>query len=214
MDKEELIASMISSGALKTKQVIDAFEKVKREEFCLPEYRKEAYEDRPLPIIAGQTISQPTTVAIMTGALDLKEGQKVLEIGAGSGYQAAIIAEVIGKQGKLYTIERIKELADFAKKNLMKEGYRNVKIILGDGSLGLKSEAPFDRIIVTACSPKVPNSLKEQLKIGGKMVIPVGPEHHGQDMLVLTKKSKDEFEEWNIGPFSFVPLIGKEGWKS
>lgn len=212
MDKEELIESMIDSGALKSDAVIKAFRKVRREEFCIDECKDEAYEDRSLPINARQTISQPTTVAIMTEALYLKKGQKVLEIGAGSGYQAAIIAEVIGKTGILYTIERIDELAEFAEKNLKHEGY-NVKVIVGDGSLGLENKAPFDRIIVTACSPKVPETLKSQLKVDGKIVIPVGPEYRAQDMLVLTKKSKNEFLEENLGPFSFVPLIGKEGWK-
>jgi len=213
MDKEELIHSMIRSGALKSELVIHAFETVKRENFCLPKYCDRAYLDQPLPIIANQTISQPTTVAIMTEALELKDGQNVLEIGAGSGYQASIIAEIIGNKGKIYTIERIPALVEFAKHNIERAGYMNVEIIHGDGSLGLKNKAPFDRIIVTACSPRIPKTLKEQLKIGGKLIIPVGKDQFSQDLTLITKIDKNKFSEQNLGPFVFVPLIGKEGWK-
>jgi len=212
MDKDALIASMIRSGALKTKPVIKASRKVKRERFCTSEHKDEAYEDRPLPIISGQTISQPTTVAMMTEALKLKNGQKVLEIGTGSGYQAAIISEVVGKRGNVYSVERIEELANFAKKNLKHEGYKNVEVITGDGSIGVKDRAPFDRIIVTAGSPKVPEALKSQLKVGGKIVIPVGPQYDVQEMFIITKKRRDKFEVKDLGPFTFVPLIGEEAW--
>jgi protein-L-isoaspartate(D-aspartate) O-methyltransferase len=210
--KEELIRSMVASGALKSKPVIAAFRKVRRENFVQPEYVDQAYDDRPLPIMQGQTISQPTTVAIMTEALDLRPGQKVLEVGTGSGYQAAIIAEILGPNGRLLTVELRPDLAQFAERNLELSGYKNVKVTIGDGSLGVKGEAPFDRIIVTAGSPKIPEALKEQLKVGGKMVIPVGPEFQ-QDMLLVTKKGKNEFHTENLGPFVFVPLIGKQGWK-
>jgi protein-L-isoaspartate(D-aspartate) O-methyltransferase len=210
MDKKGLIESMKRSGALKSKNVIAAFEKVKREDFCLEEYRSSAYEDRPLPIIAGQTISQPTTVAMMTEALKPKLGDKILEIGAGSGYQAAILSEIVGKKGILFTIERIKELVEFARRNLKHHG--NVVVLEGDGSGGLKEEAPFDGIIVTAGAPQIPEPLKKQLKIGGRIVIPVG-DTFSQNIVVIERISKDKFETTNIGPFVFVPLIGKHAWK-
>lgn len=211
MDKEDLIASMVNRGILKTKSITEAFREVPREEFCTPEQRKNAYLDEALPIIANQTISQPTTVAMMTEALEPKTGQKILEIGAGSGYQAAILSKIVGKNGKIFTIERIPELVEFAKENLKKTGIKNVKIIEGDGTLGLEKEAPFDRIIVTAGAPQVPEKLKEQLKFGGVMVIPVG-DRFEQEIFVIKRKSKTEFEKVSIGPFMFVPLIGKQGW--
>ncbi len=208
MNNEELVQHLINHGALKTKEIIEAFRKVDRVNFCLKEYRHLAYVDQPLPILVGQTISQPTTVAIMTESLQPHKGDKVLEIGTGSGYQAAILAEIV-KPGKVYTIERIKELVEFAKNNL--KDYENVEIIHGDGSKGLKEKAPFDCIIVTACAPEIPEILKEQLAYGGRMVIPIGESEHSQDLLLIRKKEK--FEIINLGPFAFVPLIGKYGFK-
>ena len=205
---EELVNHLISNGSLKTKEIIEAFRKVDRKNFCLKEYKELAYVDEPLPILAGQTISQPTTVAIMTEALQPQKGDKVLEIGTGSGYQAAILAEIV-KPGMVFTIERIKELVEFAKKNL--KNYENVKVIYGDGSKGLKEEAPFDCIIVTACAPKVPDVLIEQLSFGGRMVIPVGERESSQRVLLITKKEK--IETVDLGPFIFVPLIGEYGFK-
>lgn len=205
-----MVNHLIRHGALKTKRIIDAFRKVDRANFCLREYKKFAYVDQPLPILKGQTISQPTTVAIMTEAIQPRKGEKILEIGTGSGYQAAILAEIV-YPGKVFTIERIKELFEFAKKNL--KDYKNVFVIYGDGSKGLKEEAPFDCILVTACAPKIPNVLKEQLKINGRMVIPVGENLYLQDLLLL-KKTKYGFNILNLGPFAFVPLIGKFGFKN
>ena len=206
---KELIEHLIENKRLKTKSIIRAFEKVDRANFCLKEHKDLAYVDQPLPILAEQTISQPTTVAIMTEALQPQKGDKALEIGTGSGYQAAILSEII-KPGKIYTIERLSELVDFAKNNLKK--YKNVEIIKGDGSKGLKENAPYDCIIVTACTSEIPKVLKEQLNHNGRLIIPVGKTRFVQDLLLI-KKTKSGFETINLGPFAFVPLIGKFGFK-
>ena len=207
-ENEQMMDMLIEYGYLSTERVIKAFKNVDRADFAPEEYRKGCYEDTPLPIGRGQTISAPSMVAIMSEKLDAKAGQKILEIGAGSGYQAAILAEIIGSKGKLFTVERIKEVADNAKKVLGK--YKNVKLIVGDGTLGYKKEAPFDRIIVTAASPKIPEPLVEQLKEGGKMLIPIGNYLFGQELDLITKvkgKIKEEF----VTGVVFVPLIGKYG---
>lgn len=205
--KEHLIDSLIQERVLKTKEIIDAFRKVRREEFVLPEYKNKAYDDIPLPILAGQTISQPYTVAAMTEALEPRAGQKILEIGAGSGYQAAILAGIIGKKGKIITVERVKELADLAKSNLEKAGCVNIIVINSDGTQGCEKYAPYDRIIVTASAPSIPDPLVRQLKAGGKMVIPVG------DEMFLIEKAKTKIEKTLLGYYAFVPLIGKYGHK-
>lgn len=205
---KELVEKLVNSGVLRTESIIRAFRKVDRKDFCLDEYKGLAYMDNPLPILAKQTISQPTTVAIMTEAIQPSKNNKVLEIGAGSGYQAAILSEIV-KPGKVYTIERIKELADFAKRNLKK--FDNVKVIHGDGSKGLEDKAPFDIIIITAASPEVPEVLKQQLNVDGKMIVPVGKNSFNQKMKLI-KRNKDRFETIDLGEFLFVPLIGKYGF--
>jgi len=210
--RNALVEYLICEGVLVTKEIIDAFRKVPREEFVPEELKDEAYIDIPLPIGEGQTISQPTTVAIMTEALKPEKGNKILEVGAGSGYQAAILCEIVGEEGIVYTVERLKKLYEFAKKNIEKCGYKNVKLFLGDGSIGLKEFAPYDRIIVTACAPKIPEPLISQLKDGGRMVIPVG-RMYGIQKLLLIKKNGENIKEENLGPFAFVPLIGKYGFK-
>jgi len=208
--KKSLIDHLVKSGVLKGKNIIKAFKEILREKFILPEYRQHAYMDEPLPILAGQTISQPTTIAIMTEALKPKPGQKILEIGAGSGYQVAILSKIIGPKGKLYTIERIKELYAFATGNL--KNYKNVYVILGDGSKGYAPAAPYDRIIVTAAAPEVPKKLFEQLKENGIMIIPVGKTSLSQKMYKIKKiKGKKVVED--LGYFVFVPLIGEFGHK-
>ncbi len=208
MDKKELLELLKREGHLRTKAVIEAFEKVPRENFVPPDLRHHAYINEPLPIGEGQTISQPLTVADMTEALEVKKGQKVLEVGAGSGYQAALLSEIVGPKGKVITIERIHSLAEKARRNL--KDYKNVEVVEGDGTLGFPKAAPYDRIIVTATAPSVPEPLKEQLKVGGLMVIPVGGLI--QVIKVLKKKRKG-FEERLLGFYAFVPLIGKFGYK-
>ncbi len=206
--KRTLIGRLVQEKVLHSKPAITAFRKVPRERFLLPDYRPFAYADEPLPTLAGQTISQPTTTAIMTEALELKQGMKVLEIGAGSGYQAALISEIIGPKGKVFTIEILEELYEFAKRNLL--DYKNVKVILGDGSKGYKKEAPFDRIIVTAATAKeskATDKLFGQLKENGILVIPVGDFLY-QDMLVIKKANNEKLIK-SLGQFVFVPLREK-----
>ncbi|HLD02315.1 MAG TPA: protein-L-isoaspartate(D-aspartate) O-methyltransferase [Candidatus Nanoarchaeia archaeon] len=205
--KKTLVKRWLKAGLITDQALLKAFEKVQREDFMLPEYMESAYMDTALPILANQTISQPTTVMIMIQALELKETEKVLEIGSGSGYNAALMAEMV-KKGRIYTLEIISELADFAKKNL--QPYGNVEVILSDGSIGLKEKAPFDKIIITAASPRIPDTLLKQLKIDGIMVVPVGSQFH-QEMLVIRKR-KEKLDIKNLGSFMFVPMKGKEGY--
>jgi len=184
-----------------SRKVIEAFKKVPREEFVLPEWKEAAYEDSALPIKAGQTISQPSTVALMIDALELETGMSVLEIGAGSGYNAAVMSKIAKH---VYSIERIKELAEFAKKNLKKIGITNVTIINADGKKGYPEKAPYDRIIITAAAEKIPEQLLKQLKDNGVLLMPVGPEH-GQELIRARRKGKDYLYE-KLGGYVFVPL--------
>jgi protein-L-isoaspartate(D-aspartate) O-methyltransferase len=189
--------------------VLDAIEKVPRHLFVHEKERRYAYSDHPLSIDHGQTISAPHMVAIMCNHLDLQSGQKVLEVGGGCGYHAAVIAELVGLEGHVFSIERIPELAEFARQNLLSLGYDNVTMIVEDGSQGLPGQAPFDRISVACSAPEVPDVLVEQLIIGGKMVIPVGGYLQELYLVIRTngviKKPK--------GGVVFVPLIGKYGFK-
>jgi len=210
-ENEKLIEGIKCLEYLKSKNIEDALRKFKREFFVPPSMKHLAYRDFPISIGFNQTISQPSTVVAMTEALEVKEGDKVLEIGSGSGWQAAILSHLAGGKGKVYTIEIIEELAEFAKSNLKKLGIKNVEVFEKDGSEGLKEKAPFDRIIVTAACPDIPKPLIEQLKDGGMMVIPVG-NLYLQDMFVV-KKFKGKIEKKSIGSFMFVPLVGKYGFK-
>jgi protein-L-isoaspartate(D-aspartate) O-methyltransferase len=206
--KEALIDRLISLGYLKTPIVIDAFRNVKREFFLPENMEKFAYNDSPLPIGSEQTISAPHMVAIMSENADLSQGQKVLEIGAGSGYHACVTSFIT--KSPVYSVERIDELAKSAKNNIERAGCDKVKIIIGDGTLGYEIQAPYDRIIVTAAAPSIPDPLLEQLKVGGKLLIPVGS-MSSQDLLRITK-TEDGFEKENLGGCIFVPLIGSKAW--
>lgn len=181
-----------------SEEVIKAFKQVPREDFVLPEYKHMAYIDNALPILKGQTISQPTTVMTMTNELEVKKGQKILEIGTGSGYQAAILSKLVGPKGKIFTTEIIPELIELAKKNL--KNYKNIKLIHSKKELGYKKEAPYDRIIVTAGAKEVPKQLLTQLKSKGIMIIPAGQE----DVKNLLKIKNNKIE--NLGSYVFVPL--------
>lgn len=191
-----------------SKDVLKAFEETEREHFIKEELKEEAYADIPLPIGKEQTISQPTTVIFMINALELEKGDVVLEIGAGSGYNAVIMSKLCKK---VYTIERIHELAETAKKNLEKAGVENVEVIEGDGSKGLKEKSPFDKIILTAAGPRFPEPLVEQLKEGGTIIGPIGGLYEQE--MVKAKKIKGKLVEEKFGGFRFVPLIGKHGYK-
>jgi len=211
MEKNRLIHYWKSSGTIKDERILKAFKDVPRDLFLKDGFGKEAYTDHPLPIGKGQTISQPTTVMLMTEALELKKGQKVLEVGAGSGWQAAIISKIIWPKGKVITTEIIPELAEFAKENLKKAGIRNVEVLNYDGSQGYEKEAPFQRIIITAACPEIPKPLVEQLDDDGILIAPVGPKFFGQDMIKLIK-TKSGITTKSLGSFVFVPLKGKHGY--
>ncbi|MFL6262006.1 MAG: protein-L-isoaspartate(D-aspartate) O-methyltransferase [Thermoanaerobaculia bacterium] len=186
--------------------VLAALEAVPRHLFVPPADRAKAYEDRPLPIGDGQTISQPYMVALMTSLLELRPGERVLEVGTGSGYQAAILSRVAAE---VYTIEIRKPFAERARRTLDALGYRNIQIRAGDGFQGWRDAAPFDGIIVTAAPPSVPDPLLRQLKTGGRLVIPVGDRNSLQSLLVLTKRRDGGFERSNVMPVFFVPMTGE-----
>jgi len=205
--RSELVESLRLKG-ITDELFLQAMLKVEREKFIPTGVRQHAYKDIALPIGYGQTISQPYTIGIMTEALMVKKGDKALEIGTGSGYQAALLYEM---GAKVYSIERHIDIYNEVLKRFEKLSIR-VHCKCGDGSMGWDSYAPYDKIIVTAGSPGIPETLKKQLAINGRMVIPVG-NMSSQTLKVLTKTAPDEFEIEEIPQFAFVPLIGKEGWK-
>jgi len=184
-------------------RVAAALAKVHREVFVAHGSEHAAYENRPLPIGCGQTISQPYIVALMTELLDLNPNDKVLEVGTGSGYQAAVLAELTDQ---VYSIEVIPELARRAASAVATEGYHNIKLRTGNGALGWPEEAPFDAIIVTAAAPQIPPALVEQLRAGGRMMIPVGPRHGDQTLMLIIKNDAGEVTQRDILPVAFVPL--------
>ncbi len=204
MSKEETLARLVSDGYLKTDRVIEAMRTVKREEFVPLPMRPYAWEDHPLPIGHGQTISAPHMYAIMLENARIGPGDRVLEIGTGSGYGSALISFLAGKKGKVFSLEVVHALADSARKNLARAGL-DATIIEADGRQGYPPGAPYDRILVTASSENVPSALLEQLKIGGRMLIPVGS--HFQELLLL-EKSKTGVDIKPILPVVFVPLVG------
>ncbi len=204
-EKKTLVENLWSKG-IKDETLLKAIYKVPREKFISSALRKYAYDDNALPIECAQTISQPFTVAYMTQVLGIKRDDKVLEIGTGSGYQTAVLCEL---GADMYTVERIEKLYDNAKSLLSELGYKS-NFKLDDGSLGWEENAPFDKIIVTAGAPNIPQSLLEQLNIGGRLVIPVGSQE-SQRLFVITRK-ENGFDKKIYEHFKFVPLIGEEGW--
>lgn len=198
---------MIEKG-INDERILRAIKKIPREIFVPDEYIEHTYDDAALPIGCGQTISQPYTIAFMTEMLDIQPNMKVLEIGTGSGYHACVLCEL---GADVYTIERIPELYEMAKNNFEKLGY-TVHQRLGDGSIGWEEEAPFDRIIVPASAPRIPSILIKQLKIGGKMIIPIG-NREIQTMHLLTRSNETQYIDRRLQTFKFVPLIGLEGWE-
>ncbi len=206
MRKEDLLESM--RGRIK-ESVLKALEKVPRELFVPDDLQSRAYDDIPLPIGFGQTISAPHMVAIMCDILDLKKGMSVLDVGGGSGYHAAVMGELIGPEGRVYSMERVPELAARSRESLRRAGIENVTVVEGDGSLGLRDHAPYDRINVAATAPSAPEPLKQQLKPGGKMVVPVGLGF--QELILVTRKNGFVTEE--LMGVAFVPLIGEHGFR-
>jgi len=205
--RERLIQNGIIGLGINDEAVIQALRDVPRHEFVLPEYLDEAYGNYPLPIGYGQTISQPYIVALMTQALDVEPGDRVLEIGTGSGYQAAVLAE-LGVE--VYTIEIIGELAESAAERLSRLGYEEVQVRHADGYFGWAEAAPFDGIMVTAAPDHVPQPLLAQLEMGGRMVVPVGPVGGVQTLWQITRSGDDEFLSENLGAVRFVPLTRQE----
>lgn len=202
-ERERMLASQIEARGVRDAKTLAAMRKVPRHLFVPRELVPQAYADHPLPIGNGQTISQPYIVAFMTEALGLAGGEKVLEIGTGSGYQAAVLAEIARS---VFTIEIVEPLAAESKQRLARLGYSNVSVRAGDGYLGWPEEAPFDAIIVTAAAPRIPEPLKEQLKDGGRLIAPVGDEY--QELVVLTRRGS-QFEQRRVLPVRFVPMTGK-----
>ena len=208
--RKQMIDYQLAARGLHDQSVLDALNAVPREEFVPTELVEFAYRDSPLPIAASQTISQPYIVALMTAALELKAEESVLEVGTGSGYAAAVLAEIAEE---VYTIERHKILADTARTRLQQLGYSNIQVLYGDGTLGWPEHAPFDAIIVAAGGPDVPESLKQQLSIGGRLVIPVGSTLQTQKLVRVRRISENEYQEEDLGSVRFVPLIGAAGWE-
>lgn len=202
---ERMIEDLISSGALRTPRIIEAFRSIPRHLFVLKKYLPQAYEDHPLPTMRGQTISQPYTVAVMLEALRPRERDKVLEIGTGSGWTACLLAKCVGEGGRIITIDVFSDLINFAKKNVKKTGLKNVEVILGDGKLGYPKEAPYDQSLINAACEEIPRSIIEQVKVGGRIVAPVGGPL-GQRLIVVTKESRKKTKKKDLGPYMFVPL--------
>jgi protein-L-isoaspartate(D-aspartate) O-methyltransferase len=205
--RQQMVEILIQRG-IKDPRVLDAFRKVPRHLFLDEALRPQGYGDYPLPIGEKQTISQPYMVAIMTEALQLTGSERVLEIGTGSGYQAAILAELAER---VFTIERVPALAKRARKVLDQLRYTNVVVRIGDGTEGWRDEAPFEAIVVTAAAPEAPDPLMKQLAVGGRMVMPIGHEHT-QELMVYIKEDEDRYREENYGGCRFVKLIGEHGW--
>jgi len=207
--RKQMIDYQLAARGLRDQTVLNAVNAVPREEFVATELVEFAYSDSPLPIAASQTISQPYIVALMTAALELRPQDRALEVGTGSGYAAAVLAEIAQE---VYTIERHKILADTARSILSELGYNNIRVLHGDGTLGWPEHAPFDAIVVAAGGPVVPENLKQQLAIGGRLVIPVGSTLRKQKLLRVWRISEHEYQEEDLGGVRFVPLIGAAGW--
>lgn len=209
-ERKRMLDEQLIRRGIRSERVLAAMGSVPREAFVPAGEKDLAYRDGPLPIGEGQTISQPYVVALMTEALNLKGGEKVLEVGAGSGYAAAVLAEIADE---VITLERREHLAQQAAERLRKAGYGNVRVEVADGTGGFAAGAPYDAISVTAGGPEVPESLKKQLKIGGRMVIPVGKGLMGQDLQCITRTGEDTYESESLGAVNFVKLVGREGWR-
>jgi protein-L-isoaspartate(D-aspartate) O-methyltransferase len=209
-EREAMVERHLKRRGIADQAILDAFLAVPREAFVGPDYAHLAYGDHPLPIEAGQTISQPYIVALMIEAADTQPGDKVLEVGSGSGYAAAVISRIAAR---VIGIERQHDLVEVARERLDRLGYANVTIVEGDGTKGCADEAPFDAILAAASGSHVPQPLIEQLADGGRIVMPVGSPGWVQELIKVTKRPDGTVERQNLGGVRFVPLIGEEGWK-
>ena len=207
-ERERMVQYQIANKGIKDEQVLAAMRKVPRHRFISADARSYAYADSPIRIGSGQTISQPYIVALMTELLDVQPEHRVLDVGTGSGYQAAILGELAAE---VHSIERHPELAESARETLETLGYENIHVHVGDGTQGHELAAPYDRIVVAAAGPSVPKALLNQLAPGGRLVIPVGPRY--SQRLEVCERTGDKFDKSTSIPVVFVPLIGKEGWE-
>jgi protein-L-isoaspartate(D-aspartate) O-methyltransferase len=208
--RAEMVAEQLQKRGITDTAVLQAMRTVPREQFVEEKFRQYAYTDGPLPISRKQTISQPYMVAYMLQLLNLTPESVVLEVGTGSGYAAAVLSRIAGK---VITIERHEELVWLARERLAALGYENVIVVQGDGSLGCEEFAPYDGIVVAAGGPDVPLSLKEQLTIGGRLVMPVGDKQRRQQLVQVGRRDRYEYAGRRKGPGAFVPLVGREGWQ-
>ncbi|MDO8592239.1 MAG: protein-L-isoaspartate(D-aspartate) O-methyltransferase [bacterium] len=205
-----LIDNLIKSGHLKTPAIIEAFQAIRRRDFVLPADFEAAEIDAPLPIGYGQTISQPATVAFMLEKLRPQSGEKILDVGCGSGWTTALLAQIVGDQGRVCGVERIRELANFAENNINKYNFIKkgaVHIFCTDGYKGLPEFAPFDKILISAAAEEIPDELLKQLKVGGRMVLPVGRRYESQSIVVIDKIAENKFKTKEFPEFVFVPLV-------
>jgi protein-L-isoaspartate(D-aspartate) O-methyltransferase len=209
VDKERMVSQHLLARGIRDQAVIRAMREVPRESFLPPAMERFAYDDGPLPIEAGQTISQPYIVAYMVEALELLGSERVLEIGTGSGYAAAVLSRCAGE---VFTVERIASLAQSAEVRLQELGYHNVTVRLGDGTLGWPEHAPYQGIVVSAGAPDLPAPLLSQLATGGRLVIPVGPTQHLQTLVRVRREGESDYRREELCPVRFVPLIGERGW--
>ena len=208
-ERDRMVAGQIAARGVEDPLVLDAMRAVPREDFVPADLAEYAYEDGPLSIGHGQTISQPYIVAVMIAAARVRRGDRVLEIGTGSGYGAAVLSKIAGE---VYTVERIESLADSARDRLAALGYDNVHVRCGDGTLGWPEHAPYDAIIVTAGGPTVPRALLDQLKPGGRLVMPLGSEPRAQRLIRRTRTGPETYTQDDLEWVVFVPLIGEQGW--
>jgi protein-L-isoaspartate(D-aspartate) O-methyltransferase len=209
-ERERMVANQIEKRGLRDPAVLAAMREVPRETFVSEKHRKYAYDDGPLPILEGQTISQPYVVALMTEALELKPEDRVLEIGTGSGYAAAVLSRIAAK---VFTVERFEALVEYARANLALAGYQNVFLHHDDGTLGWPNHAPYDAIIAAAGGPKIPEALIEQLAVGGRLVMPIGSAQRAQQLVKLTRLPEGKYKKRKLSHVRFVPLIGEQGWE-
>jgi protein-L-isoaspartate(D-aspartate) O-methyltransferase len=209
-ERHEMVERQLKRRGISEQRILDAFRAVPREAFISAEYAHLAYGDHPLPIEAGQTISQPYIVALMIEAAEIEPGDKVLEVGSGSGYAAAVISRIAGE---VVGIERQRDLVEVARERLERLGYSNVRIVEGDGTRGCPAEAPFDAILAAASGSHIPAPLVDQLKPGGTIVMPVGSPGWVQKLVKATKRDDGTLQQADLGGVRFVPLIGEEGWK-
>jgi protein-L-isoaspartate(D-aspartate) O-methyltransferase len=210
-ERKQMVETQIARRGIRDPSVLHAMRTVPRERFVSESQQDQAFDDGPLPIGEGQTISQPYIVALMTAVVQPRPGDRALEIGTGSGYAAAVLAAIVSE---VYTIERLGGLARTARQRLESLGYHNVHVRQGDGTLGWPEHAPYDAIIVTAGGPRVPSALLEQLAVGGRLIMPVGSAQRFQHLVRVTRTGSGTYDYEDLEDVAFVPLIGKQGWRN